>query len=57
MTALPGLASAAPSGLAAAGTCRLGSISSSLQPSEALLSIQDLLLVNLGPVKALYFGL
>ena len=54
MTALPGLASAALSGLAAAGTRRLGRISSSLQPSEALLSIRDLLLVNLGPVQALW---
>ena len=52
MTALPGLASAALSGLTAAGTRSLGRISSSLQPSEALLSIRDLLLVNLGPVKA-----
>ena len=57
MTAMPGLASAALSGLAAAGTRCLGRISSSLQPSEALLSIRDLLLVNLGPVKALCLGL
>ena len=57
MTALPGLASAALSGLAAAGTRHLGRISSSLQPSEALRSIQDLLLVNFGPVKALCLGL
>ena len=47
----------APSGLAAAGTRLLGRISSSLQPSEALRSIWGLLLVNLGPVKALCLGL
>ena len=52
MAALPGLASTAPSGLAAAGTRRLGSIRSSLLPSEALRSIRDSLLVNFGPVKA-----
>ena len=52
MTALPGLASATLSGLTAAVTSSIGCISSSLQPSEALLSIRDLLLVNLGPVKA-----
>ena len=46
MTALPGLASAAPSGLAAPGTRRLSRISSSLEPSEALQSIRDLLLVR-----------